>query len=485
ILRFETDFPGAMVIRLERNYRSTSHILGAASGLIKTNEARLGKTLWTEASGGDEVSLKGLWDSEAEARFICEEIETLQRRDIKLDQIAVLVRASFQMREFEDRFLTLNIPYRVVGGPRFYERQEIRDAHAYLRLVHNPDNDLAFERIINVPKRGIGKAALQTLHQVANARGTPLLRAARLVLEKDEVKGKAKTSLGHFVLMIERFQNEAQSLPHPDLAAMIVDDTGYTEMWQNDKSANAPSRLENLKELVQGMEAFASLGEYLDHVSLVMDREQADTDERVHLMTLHAAKGLEFDTVFLPGWEEGLFPHQRSLDEGKRGLEEERRLAYVGLTRAKKKAYVTFVNMRQTHGRWQNGLPSRFIDELPAGHVVILTEDDAFAGISRESRFGAAPNFESSYENPGWRRAQSRLGGSRAKAQSRPTARLDEARDLIATSDPAASSFMPGERVFHLKFGYGLVTEADGNKLVVDFEKAGVKRVIDSFVSRP
>lgn len=489
ILRFEKDFPGATVIRLERNYRSTANILGAASGLIKANEARLGKTLWTEAEKGDPLIVKGLADSEAEARFICEEIESLQHKGVRADEIAILVRASFQMREFEDRLMLLGIPYRVVGGPRFYEREEIRDAHAYLRLIHNPDNDLAFDRIVNKPARGIGKTTLQAINRVAGAQGVTRLRAATLLLQTDELKKNAASKLQAFLAMMARWREASESLPHTELAAIVLDESGYTEKLQNDKSPNAPTKLENLKELVQSMGSFGSLAEYLDHISLVMDLEQADADAKVNLMTLHAAKGLEFDQVFLPGWEEGLFPHQRSLDEGMRGLEEERRLAYVGITRAKVQAHVTFVTMRQTHGRWITGLPSRFLDELPSTHVDVRTTDEAYAGIGSESRFGASPRFSGSYDNPGWRRAQQRLaqGGSGNSAQPglrRGPIVIDEAAELVATSDPEIVSFNPGERVFHQKFGYGLVLEIDGNKLLVDFEHAGRKKVIDEFLKR-
>ncbi|HEY5046756.1 MAG TPA: UvrD-helicase domain-containing protein, partial [Rhizomicrobium sp.] len=376
ILRFERDFPGAKVIRLERNYRSTSAILGAASGLIAANKGRLGKTLWTEGDAGDKIRVQGVWDAEEEARAVATDAEDLHRHDHLYSDMAVLVRASFQMREFEDRFLSLGIPYRVIGGPRFYERAEIRDAMAYLRLIAQGDDDLAFERIVNRPKRGIGDASVQALHKFARARGVPLLAAAREIADTDEVPPKARRALGDLAAMLARWSDSARHLPHTELAEIVLDESGYTEMLKNDKSAEAPGRLDNLKELVRSMEQFDSLAAFLEHVSLVMELEQNDTEDRMSLMTLHAAKGLEFDTVFLPGWEEGLFPSQRTMDEkGLAGLEEERRLAYVGLTRAKIRARITFAANWRVHGSWQSALPSRFITELPQEHVEAVIDE--------------------------------------------------------------------------------------------------------------
>src|SRR3954470_23710378 len=347
ILRFDHDFPGAKVIRLERNYRSTGHILAAASHLIAHNEGRLGKTLRTEDVPGEKVTVTGSWDSEEEARAIGEEIEQLQRNDGNgrphpLDEIAILVRASFQMREFEDRFVTLGLPYRVIGGPRFYERQEIRDALAYLRVVHSGADDLAFERIVNVPKRGLGDATVQLLHDHARRKRAPLTEAARALIETDELKPKPRGALRDLLAAFERWRAQKDALPHTRLAEIVLDESGYTDMWQKDRSADAAGRLENLKELIRSMEEFENLGGFLEHISLVMDTDKSE-GEAVSIMTLHSAKGLEFDTVFLPGWEEGLFPHQRALDDqGRAGLEEERRLAHVGLTRARRRARIYF-----------------------------------------------------------------------------------------------------------------------------------------------
>ncbi|MEP4430560.1 MAG: UvrD-helicase domain-containing protein, partial [Hyphomicrobiales bacterium] len=373
ILRFEKDFPGAKVVRLERNYRSTGHILGAAAGLIENNEDRLGKTLFAETGDlGAPVMVSNVWDSEEEARAIGENIEELQRDGHALNDMAILVRASFQMRSFEDRFVTLGLNYRVIGGPRFYERKEIRDALAYFRITMQPADDLAFERIANTPRRGLGDATLNLLHAYARSRGMPLLQAAQELCQTEELKTKPRKALSALVANFHRWREQASDLPHTEIAEIILDESGYTEMWQNDRSADAPGRLENLKELIRSMDEFESMGGFLEHISLVMDVDTEEGFDAVSIMTLHSAKGLEFDTVYLPGWEEGLFPHQRALDEaGKSGLEEERRLAYVGLTRAKKNAKIWFVNNRQIRGTWQSSIPSRFLDELPEEHAEV------------------------------------------------------------------------------------------------------------------
>ena len=514
ILRFEKDFPGARVIRLERNYRSTAHILGAASHLISNNEGRLGKTLFTESDDPDDekVHVHAAWDSEEEARAIGEEIEQLQRSGHALNDVAILVRASFQMREFEDRFVTLGLNYRVIGGPRFYERLEIRDAMAYLRVVCQPADDLAFERIVNTPKRGLGDATIRQLHDYARSRDIPMLQAAADLVMTEELKPKPRKSLGDVVANFRRWSDLLDSTPHTELTEQILEESGYTEMWQNDRSAEAPGRLENLKELVRSMEDFESLPGFLEHIALVMDAEQNEEMDAVNIMTLHSAKGLEFETVCLPGWEEGLFPHQRALDEGGRaGLEEERRLAYVGLTRAKKRAHLWFVSNRRIHGLWQSTLPSRFLDELPEAHVEVAEQDMSYGGYgvggygSRAtsggpygaSRFDSAEPFENAYQTPGWRRAQANRNeatrtnwGSRsghaveriAYGESGPRGRTIEGELVAKSTTDVPSSFSVGDRVFHMKFGNGNVAAVDGNKLTVDFDKAGQKRVLDGFV---
>ena len=525
ILRFEHDFPGARVIRLERNYRSTAHILAAASHLIAHNEGRLGKTLRTEDAPGEKVKVTSCWDSEEEARAVGEEIEQLQRDDGRgnphpLDKIAILVRASFQMREFEDRFVTLGLPYRVIGGPRFYERLEIRDALAYLRVIHSPADDLAFERIINVPKRGLGDATVQLLHDHARRRRVPLTAAAQAVTETDELKPKPRAALRDLLAAFERWRAQNATLPHTQLAEIVLDESGYTEMWQKDRSADAAGRLENLKELIRSMEEFENLAGFLEHIALVMDTDKSE-GEAVSIMTLHSAKGLEFDTVFLPGWEEGLFPHQRTLDDqGRAGLEEERRLAHVGITRARRRVNIYFAANRRMHGLWSSNIPSRFLDELPEAAVEVSESKGGFAayGNTGASRFDEMTHFGSSYSTPGWQRAQARGrfgqgfdddgysnrdgatddaasspsprrsegAGAHASVRRKPRARLPLTieGELVAKSTGTVSEFAIGDRVFHQKFGNGNVTSIDGNKLTIQFDKAGEKRVVDSFVER-
>jgi len=523
ILRFEHDFPGAKIIRLERNYRSTAHILAAASHLIAHNQGRLGKTLRTEDEPGEKVKVTSCWDSEEEARAIGEEIEQLQRDDGRgkshpLDEIAILVRASFQMREFEDRFVTLGLPYRVIGGPRFYERQEIRDALAYLRVIHSPADDLAFERIVNVPKRGLGDATVQLLHDHARRRRVPLTAAAQAVTETDELKPKPRAALRDLLAAFERWRAQNATLPHTQLAEIVLDESGYTEMWQKDRSADAAGRLENLKELIRSMEEFENLAGFLEHIALVMDTEKSE-GEAVSIMTLHSAKGLEFDTVFLPGWEEGLFPHQRTLDDqGRAGLEEERRLAHVGITRARRRVNIYFAANRRMHGLWSSNIPSRFLDELPEADVEVTESKGGFSayGNTGASRFDEMTHFGSSYGTPGWQRAQARgrfggfdedadvyspdgagntasppprrseAGGVHGTVRRKPRARLPLTieGELVAKSTGTVSDFAIGDRVFHQKFGNGNVTAIDGNKLTIQFDKAGEKRVVDSFVER-
>jgi DNA helicase II / ATP-dependent DNA helicase PcrA len=551
ILRFEHDFPGAKVIRLERNYRSTGHILAAAAHIIAYNEGRLGKTLRTDDELGEKVGVTGAWDSEEEARAVGEEIEQLQRQDESgkghaLNQIAILVRASFQMREFEDRFVTLGLPYRVIGGPRFYERAEIRDALAYLRIINSPADDLAFERIVNVPKRGLGDATLQLLHDHARKRRVPLTEAARAMIATDELKPKPRGALRGLLDSLDRWRGQRDTLTHTELAETVLDESGYTEMWQKDRSADAAGRLENLKELVRSMEEFENLQGFLEHISLVMDNEKAAAEDAVSIMTLHSAKGLEFDTVFLPGWEEGVFPNQRTLDEtGRAGLEEERRLAHVGITRARRRAKIYFATNRRMHGLWQTNIPSRFLDELPEDNVEVTEAQGGFGGYGGygASRFDATTSFGSNYSTPGWQRAQQkrdRGGGGgfddggdtyyepddasghlSPVARGRPAGagegdienglspggrgRSSEARsgegerpfgprknrlpltiegELVAKSTGTVSAFSAGDRVFHQKFGNGNVVAVDGNKLTIAFDKAGEKRVVDSFVER-
>jgi DNA helicase-2/ATP-dependent DNA helicase PcrA len=492
ILRFERDFPGATVIRLERNYRSTSHILAAASGLIAANKGRLGKTLWTEADGGEKVVVRGIWDGEAESRMIADEIERAKKgtRDAgprRYRDMAILVRASFQMRAFEERFVLLQIPYTVIGGPRFFERAEVRDAHAYLRLIYSEDDDLAFERIVNVPKRGIGDTTVQKLLAVARQHGISAISAARGIVRTDELAARTRTALANFIRDLDRWRGEAEHMAHPRLMEQVLEESGYTDALRLDKSPTSQTRLENLKELVQSMAAFDTLEAYLEHVSLVMDLDRGPAADAVQIMTLHSAKGLEFPVVFLPGWEEGVFPSQRSMDEkGEKGLEEERRLAYVGITRAREEARISFAANRQVYGRWTSQLPSRFVDELPLANVEASSDTGYYGGgpgmQQHGSRWDESPDFGSGYDSPGWRRAKA--AGYHGSHLGRQQVIEGEGR-LVATSDSsAASDFVRGDRVFHLKFGYGRVQGVEGNKLTVAFDKAGEKKVIDSFVEK-
>ena len=483
ILRFEKDFPGATVIRLERNYRSTPSILGAASGLISANTERLGKTLWTDADEGEKVKVRGVWDGEEEARAIGDDIEAEQHKGRSLSDMAVLVRASFQMRAFEERFNTLGLAYKVVGGPRFYEREECRDALAYLRLIRSADDDLAFDRIVNKPKRGLGDKALQTLHKIARANSVPLMAASRLALESDDLTAAARRSLLNFLDTIDRWARDAKDMPPADLAELMLEESGYIEMWKNSKSPQAPGKLDNIKELIQAVSEFDTLEAYLDHVALVSELNESTADGQIWLMTLHAAKGLEFPVVFLPGWEEEIFPSKRALDEkGNAALEEERRLAYVGVTRAEESCRISFAANRQIYGRWQAAIPSRFIDELPEEHVDVMSEPglygNAASNLASHSAFdGLKLKEDAYYDNPGWKRARA--------ASSRPASQppmIEGRGSTVSVSAPGKSKYKIGQRVFHQKFGYGKIASIEGQKLTIDFEHSGPKKVIDTFV---
>jgi DNA helicase-2/ATP-dependent DNA helicase PcrA len=485
ILRFEKDFPGAHVVRLEQNYRSTPHILAAASGIIAGNKGRLGKELWTAEKGGEKVRLIGHWDGEEEARWIGEEIEAMQSgtrglRKIGLDQMAILVRASHQMRAFEDRFLTIGLPYRVIGGPRFYERMEIRDAMAYFRLVTSPSDDLAFERIVNTPKRGLGDKAQQKIQITARENGVSLVQGARLLLERQGLTGKGAAELAKLLEGLARWGHMAgdAQIGHVELAGIILDESGYTGMWQNDKSVEAPGRLENLKELVKALEQFENLQGFLEHVSLIMENDSGEGGEKVSIMTLHAAKGLEFPAVFLPGWEDGLFPSQRTMDEsGLKGVEEERRLAYVGITRAEEICTISFAGNRRIFGQWQAAMPSRFIDELPEDHVEVLTPPGLYGGgfgaAGMDSTIEARAAGADVYNSPGWKRLQKRAGQRTGEPR----------KNRGAVIEGSVVSHSMGERVFHQKFGYGAIIGIEGDKLEISFEKAGVKKIVAKFVS--
>ena len=459
ILKFEKDFPDAQVIRLERNYRSTSPILAAASHLIAQNESRLGKTLWTEEQGGDLLKVKSVWDDQEEARYVGEEIEAFQRDGIDLENMAVLVRAGYQTRGFEERFISLAIPYRVIGGLRFYERAEVRDAVAYLRVVSQPNDDLAFERIINLPKRGIGKATMEKLHAHARSQNCSLYRALEQMLAEKKLTGKAAAALTRLLEQFGRWRGMTESLPLSELTDLVLEESGYRTMWQQDKAPEAPGRVENLRELVRAMGEFETMNDFLEHVGLVMDRDSEDMPESmVNIMSLHAAKGLEFDVVFLTGWEEGIFPSQRTMDEkGTKGLEEERRLAYVGITRAKKHCFITHAANRRIYNQWQSSIPSRFLQELPEEQIEKLD-----GGVYNKRASG--PSL-----------FQKEIDGM-----------LHSMREVNQTPDydaePEAPNVQKGQRVFHQKFGYGVIKEIEGDHLTVLFKHSGVKKVMADYL---
>ncbi len=486
ILRFEKDFPGAKVIRLEQNYRSTPHILGAASGLIANNSGRLGKQLWTEIDAGEKVRVIGVWDGPEEARRVGEEIESHQRKGGSLADCAILVRAQFQTREFEERFIAIGLAYQIIGGFRFYERAEIRDALAYLRLVAQPADDLAFDRIVNQPKRGLGDKALATIHAFARQTGQPLLLAAAQMLDSDELQSRARNSLARFIADIARWRQMASELPHAELARILLDESGYTAMLQAERSAESAGRLENLAELARAMEEYDTLGAFLEHVSLVMDNDADKGGDKVTIMTIHAAKGLEFQLVFLAGWEEGVFPSQRALDEGGlASLEEERRLAYVAITRARQLATILHAANRRIYGQWTSSIPSRFVAELPDEHVEPETTMSGGESLWRAqwsehgdpfAHLAAARSDRASTRGAGWQRAQGRFN-------AQPQRVIEAKASAVSLGNKGRDDLSVGMRVFHGKFRYGTIQAIEGNKLEIDFEKAGQKRVLDSFVS--
>ncbi|RJX67062.1 DNA helicase II [Tsuneonella suprasediminis] len=487
ILRFEKDFPGAKVIKLEQNYRSTPHILAAASGLIRENSERLGKTLWTEVEAGEKVRVVGVWDGPEEARRVGEEIERLEREGLPLDRVAILVRAQYQTREFEDRFIQIGLNYRIVGGFRFYERAEIRDALAYLRVIAQPQDDLAFERIYNQPKRGLGAKTLELMHRHARNTGLPLAAASLQLADSDELPKRASATIAALMGQFLHWRELAETVTPSELLRTVLDESGYDAMLQADKTAESAGRAENLSELARAMEEYDTLGDFLEHVALVMDNDRADDGEKVTIMTMHAAKGLEFDHVFLPGWEEGVFPSQRSLDEGGlASLEEERRLAYVAITRARRRCTIFHAANRRIYGQWTSSIPSRFVGELPADHI---TEESTLTGGASLWRAGLSEHDDpfahvssnrpdrSHARGPGWQRALT-TGYDAAPKRVKETT-----RSVASFAAKPRTDIAVGQRVFHDKFGYGIVTDQDGNKLEIEFEQAGSKRVIDSFVS--
>ncbi|QEO18452.1 ATP-dependent helicase [Acetobacter vaccinii] len=457
ILRFEKDFPGAQIVRLERNYRSTRHILGAAAGLIAHNGERLGKTLRSgrDDAEGDKVSVTAVWDSDAEARAVCDTAERLRGQGHSLAEMAILVRAGFQTRAFEEQLIQSGLPYRIVGGTRFYERSEIRDAMAYLRVLAQPADDLAFERIVNVPKRGMGPAALQKLHAAARADGVSLAIVTPRLLDNGTLKGRSGEQVRALMNAYASTHDILAREGHVVAAEHLLEESGYLDMWRQDRSPEAPGRLENIKELIQALADFPTLEAFLEHVALVMEKDENAQDARLSIMTLHGAKGLEFDCVFLPGWEEGVFPSQRTLDEGGlKGLEEERRLAYVGITRARKLAMIFHAGSRRIYANWQPSMPSRFLEELPDEHV------------SRHTSGGR--------QQRGLQAAQSLFSDGPVVAS----------RTRRPSNADTPAPFQPGDHVRHARFGVGIVLSADRHQVEIVFETAGTKRLLSSFIEK-
>lgn len=465
ILRFDKDFKDAQIIRLERNYRSTSHILSAATALIANNRERHGKTLWTERSHGEPIKLSSFYDDREEARFICEEIENLQRRyKHKLSQIAILIRAGYQTRSFEESLNFLHIPYKIVGGLKFYDRAEIKDAIAYIRFVNNPDDSLAFERVVNTPRRGVGLTAIQRMHHLSREHNISLSKACELLIEQGEIKGKVKEGIQAFFTVISAARERIKTVNHWEAISLLLNESGYIDMWKADKTTETKDRLENLRELTYSLQDFASLGEFLEHVSLVNESDNKDDTDAVNVMTIHAAKGLEFQTVFLGGWEEGVFPSSRSSDEGKSGLEEERRLAYVAITRARERLYISFACNRRMYGSYQSSMPSRFVDELPADNYEMINNYGSYfkkhsAPVSKLSGFGI-------------NKITSAIKASIGMGES------------AAQENAKVPSFKRGQRVFHQKFGYGIIASIAGEFANVAFDKSEMKRVMVDYLTQ-
>ena len=487
ILRFEKDFPGCKVIKLEQNYRSTPHILGAASGLIKANSERLGKTLWTEVNGGDKVTVTGVWDAPEEARRVGEAIERLEGEGANLDEVAILVRAQYQTREFEDRFIQIGINYRIIGGFRFYERAEIRDALAYLRVIAQPQDDLAFERIYNQPKRGLGAKTLEKMHQHARRTGQPLAAASLQLADSDELPKRAANTIGGLLRQFLAWREQSEELSPAELLRTVLAESGYDEMLSKDRTPESAGRQENLSELARAMEEYETLGDFLEHVALVMDNDASDDGEKITIMTMHGAKGLEFNNVFLPGWEEGVFPSQRAIDEGGlASLEEERRLAYVAITRAKKKCTIFHAANRRIYGQWTSSIPSRFIEELPEEHIEQESTMSGGASMWRANWSESEDPFahvastrptRSSARGPGWQRALE------SGYETKPARVRENRRSAASFAAQPRGDIAIGAQVHHDRFGSGVVMAQEGNKLEIEFEEYGTKRVVDSFVT--
>ena len=473
ILEFKETFDNLETVKLEQNYRSTENILNSATSLISNNEDRLNKKIWSDLGEGEKVKIKSYFDGLSEASGVSDIIEQNLSKKFKLNSISILVRASFQTREFEERFIKIGLPYRIIGGLKFYERSEIKDALAYLRLINQSNDDLSFERIINTPKRAIGDSSVKKIYEFARKKELSLLDASQEILKENILKPKTVQNLKTFIVNIISWKQKSESIDHVSLLETMLDESGYSSMLRNEKTPEADSKLENLKELKSSMKSYSSLNEFLENISLQTAIDEKWDGEKINIMTIHSAKGLEFDAVFLPGWEEGLFPHQKSIDEkGVEGIEEERRLAYVAITRAKKELFLSFANQRKFYGRqndnydFYSSLQSRFIDEI----------DDKFTEISiDESKdddfiFDQDFNIESKKNSPGWKRLKDSINNN-----------IEENIKTINLTENN-TNFSVGETVKHEGFGSGKIIHIDGNKLLINFKNQGEKKVIDKFV---
>ncbi len=409
-LGFDKVYPKCKIFRLEQNYRSTKNILDTASFLISHNKDRLGKKLWSEGDKGELVNLNCYKNGKEEAQGVGDVIEEKIKKKVSLNDVAILVRAIYQTREFEERFLNIGVNYRIIGGIKFYERAEVKDAICYLRIINQKFDDLAFERVINTPRRGIGESTIKQLHDFCSINKVCLEDASRKLLELNKFKPKVRVVLNNFLNLIDKWRDDLKKKKHYDLLKIVLDDSGYSEMLKNKKDLENENKIENLKELLRAMHDYDNLQGFLEHVALATSIDREWEDEKVNIMTIHAAKGLEFSTVFLPGWEEGLFPHQKSLEEkGDLALEEERRLAYVGITRAKKKVYISFAMQRSWHGEWMDSLPSRFVNELPENGV--KKNEEPIKEIADDFDFNqdSLTQGNEEYRSPGWARLKKKL----------------------------------------------------------------------------
>ena len=487
-MRFQKDFEDASVIRLERNYRSTANILNAASVLISHNKERLGKTLRVAENSpstkyaDDKIKVFNYFSGEEEAKQIALEIEKLHQKGFNYADIAVLVRTAAQTREFEEKFISEAIPYQVIGGPKFYERAEIRDILAYLRVLLQSDDDLAFERIINKPARGIGAKTIEKLRHITHEKHVSMYGAVEYLLnEATGISGKAKNNLSELMSNFKTWRELLNHADAADLTNQIINDSGYMDMLKNDTSAEAEGRVENLRELINVMsdtDNYPTLQEFMEHVSLVMDNDSSIDTNKVMLITLHSAKGLEFNVVFLPGWEESLFPHQRSLDEGgENSLEEERRLAYVAITRAKQKLYISMATSRRIYGEWKNNTPSRFLNEIPSSCLQITNQiSNCYNGK------GSYYHTSAQYGN---------YNNYKPKFSTKPSYRkYDDNQDHDYSYEPVDNYYSSpkksykGTKVYHESFGYGRIISISGSTCLVDFDNYGEKKVMSSYLQR-